>query len=235
MARDRSSRAAGDWRALAGDPDGRVGGDRANKLRSLLTMLGVIIGVGAVITMVALGEGARKSVEARINALGTDVLTIMPGQRQRMGASREGEPLTVANAYAVLERSPNLIDMAPEMSQSVQVEYLNRNTQSQALGTTPSYLKVNRFELAAGRFISDEDMEARRRVAVLGAELLNSLAVSPAEILGAIDPAARAHVRSRRHPRPQGPAGLDESRRSGGDPALDRSVSAWRATIVCGR
>jgi putative ABC transport system permease protein len=156
----------------------------ANKLRSLLTMLGVIIGVGAVITMVALGEGARKSVEARINALGTDVLTIMPGQRQRMGASREGEPLTVANANAILERSPNLIDMAPEMSQSVQIEYLNRNTQSSALGTTPSYLKVNRFELQAGRFITDEDMEARRRVAVLGAELLNSLAVSPAEILG---------------------------------------------------
>jgi putative ABC transport system permease protein len=156
----------------------------ANKLRSLLTMLGVIIGVGAVITMVALGEGARKSVEARINALGTDVLTIMPGQRQRMGASREGEPLTVANANAVLERSPNLIDMAPEMSQSVQIEYLNRNTQSNALGTTPSYLKVNRFELQAGRFINDEDMEARRRVAVLGAELLNSLSVTPQEILG---------------------------------------------------
>ena len=156
----------------------------ANKLRSLLTMLGVIIGVGAVITMVALGEGARKSVEARINALGTDVLTIMPGQRQRMGASREGEPLTVANANAVLERSPNLIDMAPEMSQGVQIEYLNRNTQSNALGTTPSYLKVNRFELQAGRFIDDEDMEARRRVAVLGAELLNSLTVTPQEILG---------------------------------------------------
>jgi putative ABC transport system permease protein len=156
----------------------------ANKLRSLLTMLGVIIGVGAVITMVALGEGARRAVEARIESLGTDVLTVMSGQRQRMGASREGEPLTVDDAAAILERSPSVIDIAPEMSASVQIEFLTRNTPSQALGTTPSYLKVNRFELAAGRFITDEDMEARRRVAVLGAELLTSLNVSAGEILG---------------------------------------------------
>src|SRR5688572_31228567 len=92
----------------------------ANKLRSLLTMLGVIIGVGAVITMIALGEGARRAVEARIASLGTDVLTVMSGQRNRMGASRESAPLTVSDAYAILERSPSVADIAPEMSQSVQ-------------------------------------------------------------------------------------------------------------------
>jgi putative ABC transport system permease protein len=156
----------------------------ANKLRSLLTMLGVIIGVGAVITMIALGEGARRAVEARIASLGTDVLTVMSGQRNRMGASRESAPLTVSDAYAIIERSPSVADIAPEMSQSAQIEYLNRNAQTNVLGTTPSYLSVNRYEIERGRFIDDQDVEARRRVAVLGGEVLTSLGVSGGEILG---------------------------------------------------
>ena len=156
----------------------------ANKLRSLLTMLGVIIGVGAVITMIALGEGARRAVEARIASLGTDVLTVMSGQRNRMGASRESAPLTVSDAYAILERSPTVADIAPEMSQTVQVEYLNQNAQTNVLGTTPSYLRVNRYEVESGRFIDDEDVEARRRVAVIGGEVLTSLGVSASTILG---------------------------------------------------
>ncbi len=156
----------------------------ANKLRSLLTMLGVIIGVGAVITMIALGEGARRAVEARIASLGTDVLTVMSGQRNRMGASRESAPLTVSDAYAILERSPSVADIAPEMSQTVQVEYLNHNAQTNVLGTTPSYLRVNRYEVERGRFIDEEDVEARRRVAVIGGEVLTSLGVGANDILG---------------------------------------------------
>ncbi len=156
----------------------------ANKLRAFLTTLGVIIGVGAVITMIALGQGARRAVEARIAALGTDILTVMPGQHMHRGISRAAEDLTIDQAYAILERSPSVADIAPELSRSVQVEYLNRNAETMVVGTTPSYLAVNRFEIDRGRFFDEKDLEARRRVAVLGPDVLEELKVGPAEVLG---------------------------------------------------
>jgi putative ABC transport system permease protein len=156
----------------------------ANKLRAFLTTLGVIIGVGAVITMIALGQGARRAVEARINALGTDVLTVMSGQHMRMGRSQATGGLTIDEAYAILERCPSVADIAPELSRSVQVEYLNRNTESQVVGTTPSYLAVNRFELERGRFFDAKDVAARARVAVIGPDVLESLNLNAAQVLG---------------------------------------------------
>jgi putative ABC transport system permease protein len=156
----------------------------ANKLRALLTTLGVIIGVGAVITMIALGQGARRAVEERINALGTDVLTVMSGQHMRMGRSQASEGLTVDDAYAILERCPSVDDIAPEMSRSVQVEYLNRNTETQVVGTTPSFLAVNRFELERGRFFDAKDIASRARVAVVGPDVLVSLNLTADQVLG---------------------------------------------------
>ncbi len=156
----------------------------ANKLRSLLTMLGVIIGVGAVITMIALGQGARRAVEERIAALGTDVLSVMGGHHMRRGVSRADVDLTIDDAYAILERSPSVVDIAPELSRSVQVEYLNKNAETMVVGTTPSYLAVNRFELDRGHFFDAKDVEARRRVAVVGPDVLEALNMKPADILG---------------------------------------------------
>ena len=156
----------------------------ANKLRAFLTTLGVIIGVGAVITMIALGQGARRAVEERINALGTDVLTVMSGQHMRMGLSQAAKDLTIDEAYAILERCPSVADIAPELSRPLQVEYLNRNTQTQVTGTTPSFLAVNRFELERGRFIDAKDIASRARVAVIGPDVLVSLNLGADQALG---------------------------------------------------
>jgi putative ABC transport system permease protein len=156
----------------------------ANKLRAFLTTLGVIIGVGAVITMIALGQGARHAVEERINALGTDILTVMSGQHMRMGLSQAAQDLTIDEAYAILERCPSVADIAPELSRPVQVEYLNRNAQTQLVGTTPSFLAVNRFEIERGRFLDAKDVAARARVAVIGPDVLASLNLTAAQVLG---------------------------------------------------
>jgi putative ABC transport system permease protein len=156
----------------------------ANKLRSLLTCLGVIIGVAAVITMIALGQGARDAVAERIAALGTDLLTVMPGHEMRMGLARESSRLTIGDAQAILTRAEGVADVAPELSRPAQIEYLNRNLPTQVVGTTPGYLAVNRHTLAGGRFLTARDMEARARVAVLGADVVTNLGVTAPALLG---------------------------------------------------
>src|SRR5881628_1710027 len=103
---------------------------RANKLRSLLTMLGIVIGVGAVIAVVALGTGAQKQVKDRIAALGTTLLTVSPGQQGGGGGiaiAGAQQRLTVDDAKAVDERATNLLAVQPEMRSQQQVVYGNKN------------------------------------------------------------------------------------------------------------
>jgi len=157
----------------------------ANKLRSLLTMLGVIIGIAAVITMVALGEGAQRSVEQRIRSLGTNVLTIRPGSTMAGGIDRGGSRLTVDDAEALAEAPVHIKAVAPEMQGALQVEYGNENALLSVTGSWPSYFEVNGYELDQGRLYTDEEDHARRRVAVLGALVGERLGLnSSASLLG---------------------------------------------------
>src|SRR3990170_4772780 len=100
-----------------------LGALRANKLRSLLTMLGIVIGVAAVIAMVALGTGAQSAVYERIASLGTTLLTVMPGQQRGMGVAIADQQtkLTMENAQAIEERAPNVIAVQPEMNRTLEV------------------------------------------------------------------------------------------------------------------
>ncbi len=160
---------------------------RANKLRSLLTMLGIVIGVGAVIAVVALGTGAQQAVRDRIASLGTTLLTINPGQQRGMGVAIAGaqKRLVIDDAKALDERATNLIAVEPEMRTSQQIVFGNKNANTQIIGTTPNYLDVRKYTLQAGRMFNAADDEGRQRVAVLGSAVLDNMGItSPDAIIG---------------------------------------------------
>jgi putative ABC transport system permease protein len=126
----------------------------ANKLRSFLTMLGIVIGVAAVIAMVALGRGAQQSVNDRIAALGTTLLTVIPGQARFPGgvaSQSDRAPLTLDDAQALEDRGTWIAAVQPEMARSLQVQYRDRNTNTTVTGTTANYPEVRKFTIGAGR------------------------------------------------------------------------------------
>jgi putative ABC transport system permease protein len=157
---------------------------RANKLRSFLTMLGIIIGVGAVITMVALGTGAQRSVQQRIAALGPDLLTLFPGQAFRGGIAFDVRvSLTMDDARA-LNEARYITDIVPELSRNQQIKRINQNINVNVLGTTANYARVRSYTITAGRMFSNGDDEARRRVAVLGAAIPQMFNANPVAMIG---------------------------------------------------
>ena len=158
---------------------------RASKLRAALTMLGIIIGVAAVITMVALGTGAQRAIDERIAALGSQLLSIYEGQRYVRGvASESGAPLSVDDARALSRDAPLIGEVVPQMQELLQLEYGNQNVNINVLGTTPNYGEVHNHRVELGRMFTAGDDEARRRTAVLGSALPEMLGSQGAAILG---------------------------------------------------
>jgi putative ABC transport system permease protein len=157
---------------------------RANKLRAVLTMLGIIIGVGAVITMVALGSGAQKAVEDRIAALGANVLTVFAGQGRFGGIRITDQTILSTDDYEALLRDATLLQaVVPEMQQSFQVKYGNQNSNLNVVGTTPNYVQVRNYTVPHGRMFTSGDDEARQRYAVLGAAVPRMLGANPAAMV----------------------------------------------------
>ena len=158
---------------------------RANKLRSLLTALGIIIGVGAVITMIALGTGARKAVEARIQALGPTLLTIFPGQSFMGGvASLNRVSLTVDDDTALAQSARYLEAVVPELTRQLQIQRGNQNLNANIVGTTSNYAAVRSYELTAGRMFTTGEDVARRRYAVLGSAVPDMFNANGAAMIG---------------------------------------------------
>jgi putative ABC transport system permease protein len=161
---------------------------RANKLRSFLTMLGIVIGVSAVIAMIALGRGAQLSVKQRIASLGTTLLNVVPGQARGAGFVASGAdraPLTFDDVDAVNQRATHVLAVQPEMSRSLQVQYRNQNTNTSVVGTTANYPEVRNFTMQAGRMFTDAEDVARRRVAVVGSQVVTDLGVlAPEGLIG---------------------------------------------------
>ena len=158
---------------------------RANRLRSLLTMLGIVIGVGAVITMVALGTGARRAVQDRIAALGPTLLNVFSGQDFRGGVAVSAPVrLTYDDALALAREARYVAGVAPELERSLQIEYGGRNINEDVIGTTPNFVTVRNYPLAAGRFFTEGENAARRRYAVLGATIPAQLWANGAAMLG---------------------------------------------------
>ncbi len=161
---------------------------RANKLRSFLTMLGIVIGVSAVIAMLALGRGAQQSVKERIAQLGTTMLTVVPGLQRGPGAvasASDRARLTLDDAQALEDKSKILAAVEPEMVRAMQVVYGSHNTNTNIVGTTPNYLMVRRYAMEFGRMFVASENAAGRMVAVLGPQVVDDLgAASGAVMLG---------------------------------------------------
>ena len=155
---------------------------RDHKLRAALTMLGIIIGVGAVIAVVALGSGAQKAVEDRIRALGANVLSIYPGQSWFGGRSSEVRVALMVDDAVALSRDAKLVrEVVPELTRSLTVEHGSQNLNVRIIGTTPNFVTVKNFKVDHGEMFSAGDDAARQRFAVLGSavpELLNANAAS---------------------------------------------------------
>ena len=164
-----------------------LGALRANKLRSLLTMLGIVIGVAAVIAMVALGSGAQKSIQERISALGTTLLTVSPGQIFGRGVSSANDRarLYMKDADALAAKGTMIAGVQPEMSGQYQVQFGSANTNAQVVGSTANYMVVRKYELMSGRMFSEAEDKGRQRVAVIGPAVITNLGLdSPDAIVG---------------------------------------------------
>ena len=160
-----------------------MGAIRANALRSVLTTLGIVIGVGAVITMVALGEGAQQRVQQQIETMGTTVLTIRPGQQFWGGVSRGETQMRSEDAEALRSETLGLLKVSPELQSRMQVAYLRWNSSNTLMGVWPEYFEIYNHEVVAGRFFTEGELRGRRRVAVLGHNLPESLGEIPPELL----------------------------------------------------
>jgi putative ABC transport system permease protein len=158
---------------------------RANKLRSLLTMLGIIIGVGAVITMIALGSGAQKAVQDRIQALGPTLLSLYPGQSFMRGvASDVRVSLTMDDDTALAHNARYVTDVVPELTRSLQIKRGAQNINVNVVGTTPNYVPVHNYTITAGRTFTPGEDEARRRYAVLGSAIPDMFSANGAAMIG---------------------------------------------------
>ena len=152
----------------------------ANKLRSALTMLGIIIGVAAVIALMGVGRGAQAAIDSQINSMGTNLLFVSPGSTSQSGvrsAQGSAPTLTYEDALALADpqAAPAIAAVAPELPTFGQVVYMGNNVNTRVIGVTPDYGPVRNYTTQEGDFITQANVVARSAVAVLGANVAQSL------------------------------------------------------------
>jgi putative ABC transport system permease protein len=147
-----------------------------HKLRSFLTMLGIVIGVGAVITLMSVGKGAEQQILSNIESLGSNLISISPGSFT-FGGVRGGatQTLTMEDATDITNNVPDIAAVAPIYNSSSQLVAGDTNTNAQIIGTSPSYLDVNNLGLAEGSFFSSQDYATSNKVIVLGSSVATTL------------------------------------------------------------
>ena len=155
-----------------------IDGMISNKLRTLLTLLGIIIGVGAVIAMVSLGFGVKEQVKNNISSLGSNLLIVMSGGRTASGArlaAGQGARLTAEDAYVIEKQIEGIAYIAPAVSSSYQLVVGNQNWTASVEGTTPNVLDIRSYKLAEGRNMTERDLSSRARVCVIGQTIVDNL------------------------------------------------------------
>ena len=149
---------------------------KANRLRSMLTMLGIVIGNASVITLVGIGKGAQNLAEGQLNTLGANVLFVVPGNND---TRRQGidfpKTLVLEDSKAIAEQVPSVRRVVPQITLNEVVQAGARSSSSSVSGITPDFLPVRRFEVAQGRFLSEQDLESARNVVVIGPDLRTKL------------------------------------------------------------
>lgn len=157
---------------------------RVNKMRSALTMLGIIIGVGAVITMLAIGTGARQKIEEQIASMGSNLLIVLPGATTaggvRMGAGTQST-LSMGDAEAIQKECPAVLYVAPVLGGVAQVVYGSQNWSTGITGTTPGIFDIRDWRFSEGRPFTDDDVRSASKVCLLGQTVVDNL-------FGSIDP-----------------------------------------------
>lgn len=152
-----------------------------NKMRTLLATLGIVIGIGAVIALISLGQSSQKSIQNQIQSLGSNLLTIMPsaqrGNDNIRSASGSNTTLTYEDAIAILASSQitTVKNVSPELQRRAQAVAGRNNTNTQVLGVTPAYAEVRKLGLTTGVFISQTDVDSAAKVAVLGPRVVSDL------------------------------------------------------------
>lgn len=145
----------------------------SNKVRSFLTMLGVIIGVAAVILLVSIGEGARTYIHRELGNLGTNILVVVPGKTSAKGGFHPPEASTVRkliydDALLIKRRAKHVDDAVPVMFGSAKVKYLNQSRDNSIVGSTETYFNIRNLKVDSGRFITESEVDAKRKVCILG-------------------------------------------------------------------
>ena len=154
-----------------------------NKLRSILTMLGIIIGVGAVVSLMAIGNGATASITEQIEGIGTNNIQLFPGKFER-GGQRISAKLTFDDYKALDEKLEKVRVMAPTIQRVLQLKYIGNTVDVEVIGTLPAYQQVRSMTLSQGRFFSSGENGARSRVVVLGSQ-------TAADLFGGLNPIGR--------------------------------------------
>lgn len=161
----------------------------ANKLRSFLTMLGIIIGVASVITMLAIGQGSKRSIQKQISEMGSNMIMIMPGQDMRGGVRRDAdemETLKLADYYALKDQCQYLSAVSPVVNSSGQFISGNNNTPSTIYGVNGDYLKIRQLSIEDGEMFTDEDIKSSAKVCVVGKTVVDNLFPDGADPVGKV-------------------------------------------------
>jgi putative ABC transport system permease protein len=150
----------------------------ANKARSGLTILGIVIGIASVITMVSIGQGAQSQIESSIQSIGSNLIVVMPGAQRGMAVSSgrgSAQTLTMEDAEAIGNEVKNIKAVAPDVSRRYQVTAKGNNTNTQVVGTTVDYMIARNVSVAKGSFVSEQQIKSSAKVAVLGSTARNDL------------------------------------------------------------
>ncbi|MFA7319724.1 MAG: ABC transporter permease [Parcubacteria group bacterium] len=158
-----------------------------NKVRSSLTMLGIVIGIASVIAMVAIGQGAQNSIAKSIESIGSNLIIVMPGAARGGGISQgrgSAETLTMEDVDAISTQVPDAAAVAPEVSRRYQITAGANNTNTQVVGTLPAYTDVRNIQIDLGSFLNAQQVQASSKVVVLGATARDDLFGADANPVG---------------------------------------------------
>jgi putative ABC transport system permease protein len=151
---------------------------RRNKMRSMLTALGIIIGVASVVAMVAVGNGAQARITSQVSALGQNLLTVFAGSKKSGGVNSglgSASAITLADAEAIQREVPDVAAVSPEVSVTAQAIANGRNWSTTVVGESPDYLIIRDWKLAAGSMFNDSDIRSAAKIAVIGSKTANEL------------------------------------------------------------
>ncbi|MDP4188302.1 MAG: ABC transporter permease, partial [Bacteroidota bacterium] len=149
-----------------------------NKMRSFLTMLGIIIGVGSVITMLAIGQGSKKSIQDQVSSMGSNMIFIMPSQQSSGGVKQSNtnsEVLTVDDANAISKECASVSMVSPEVRSSGQAIYANQNTPTTIYGVGEKYIDIRKVDVKSGRMFTDREVKTSAKVCLLGKTVITNL------------------------------------------------------------